>query len=106
MVNNKKDSSSWESMSILLGILGFLIFKSSLFIIFSLLGPVFLGKWVVEHIRLLTLSLQNNEFVLNVNMTNSINQQKSFYHKAHRTFSVAPFFKARFQFDSACNRTS
>lgn len=78
MVNNKKDSSSWESMSILLGILGFLIFKSSLFIIFSLLGPVFLGKWVVEHIRLLTLSLQNNEFVLRASMTN--------WQKKHKTY--------------------
>ena len=43
MKNSKRDSSSWKSISILLGILGFLIFKSSLFLIFGLLAPDLFG---------------------------------------------------------------
>lgn len=44
MKNKEKDSSTWESLSILAGLIGYVVFKSSLFLIVGLLIPVLFGR--------------------------------------------------------------
>lgn len=44
MKENESESSSWANLSIAFGIIGFAIFKSSVFFIFGLLGAAFFSE--------------------------------------------------------------